>query len=186
MAIILSNLLTDMDNKTIVDAGKAVGNVLVATAVVDLITEPSENDLLMFCDLPSNCRLKNLVFYNEDLDSGGNAARVFIGIYAGGQFVKADGTTVLKNEAVSTQAFAFNDNLLTQNNTGQDFRFNTNGDAFTLNSIGYGNAQFLLWELAALEQDPLVPLRIGFNLEDAFDVFVPGKLMLQAFFTFKA
>ena len=184
MAIILSNVLTNMDAGVIVDSGKAVGNKLVATGAFNIASEPALNDVLMYCDLPSNCRPKELKFFNEVLDSMA-AVVIDIGIYAGEKFVKKDGTKVVKNEAIDGGAFANNIGMMQSANLGDDLRYNITGDAYSLLG-GYENSQLALWELATLEQDPFVPLRIGIEIVGAFDTFVAGKSLLQATYTFKA
>ena len=185
MAVILSNLLTETDNNVTVDYGTALGNVLVATGTVHLTTEPVVDDLIMYCDLPSNCRLKKLIYYNDDMDAGNNVL-VHVGIYAGETFTTSAGVTYFKNAFVNSEAHFVEDyDMLQRENLGEDLRYNIDGDSFLSGGIGYGNAQFPLWQLAFLEEDPKVPLRMGIDIDVAFGNFVAGKTMLQAFYTFK-
>ncbi len=189
MAIILSDNLTEVSNEVIVSAGKVAGDLIVSTSVIDVLTEPLVSDVLMYCDLPSNAKIKQLVFYNDDLDSG-NTVSIDIGIYAGEQgFRTSDGAIFDPNTEISPEAFSNDENMFFQSNVGEDLRFNENGLAF-INLGGYANAQLKLWQLTEtnsvnLIEDPFKTLRIGAKIVGGFGTFVPGKTMLQVYYTGK-
>ena len=186
MANFFSDILIDVNNDVIIDAGEVAGNALIATSVVDLTTEPAVNDVVLYCDLPSNCKIKSLIFFNDDLDSG-NTVSVDIGIYAGERIVRTDGTVFDENEVIDAETFSNDENFFFQSNIGEDIRYHTSGDAFA-NLGGYSNAQLALWELAGvanLPEDPFKYLRIGVKVVGGFGTFVPGKSLLQVTYTGK-
>lgn len=180
MANFFSDILIDVNNDVIIDAGEVAGNALIATSVVDLTTEPATNDVVLYCDIPSNAKIKSLIFFNDDLDST-NTVSVDIGIYAGERIVRTDGTVFDENDVIDTETFSNDENFFFQANIGEDMRYITNGNAF-VNLGGYANSQLALWELAGianLPEDPFKSLRIGAKIVGPFGTFVPGKTMLQ-------
>ena len=186
MANLFSDILTDVNNDVIIDAGEVAGNLVMSTSVIDVTTEPAVNDVLLFCDLPSNCKIKSLNFFNDDLDDT-NTASVDIGIYAGERIVRTDGTVFDENEVIDTETFANDLNVLFQLNSGTEARYLTNSNSFT-NLGGYSNSQLALWELAGianLPEDPFKYLRIGVKIVGGFGTFAAGKILLQATYTGK-
>lgn len=186
MANFFSDLLIDVNNDVIIDAGEVAGNLVMSTSVVDITTEPSVNDLILFCDIPSNAKIKSLNFFNDDLDTG-NTVSVDLGIFAGERIVRTDGTVFDENEVIDQETFADDLNILFQGNAGTEARYLTNANAFT-NLGGYSNSQLALWELAGvanLPEDPFKYLRLGITIVGGFDTFVAGKILLQVTYTGK-
>ncbi len=181
MANFFSDVLTSLNAGNRVDAGTIRGNILSSTAVVNVQTEPAISDVLMYTDLPSNCRPQQLLFRNDDLDTG-NTVAVDIGIYASADFKLPDGTTFLENQVILVDAFGKDENAFFQDNrmVGEDFRFSTVG---ANSNTGLLNAQDYLWELAGLTSDPGVDLRIGVSITGAFGTFAAGASLLIAQYT---
>ena len=186
MANFFSDILIDANSDTIIDAGEVAGNLIMSTSVVDLTVEPSNGDVLLFADIPSNAKIKSLRFFNDNLDSGGTVF-VDIGIYAGERIVRTDGTVFDENEVIQVDTFVDVFNILFQTNLGTEVRYIAGTNAFSTLG-GYSNSQLQLWELAGianLPEDPFKSLRIGVKIVNAFGTFVPGKILLQATYTGK-
>ena len=186
MANFFSDILTDVNNDVIIDAGEVAGNLVMSTSVVDVTTEPAVNDVLLFCDIPSNAKIKSINFFNDDLDTG-NTVSIDIGIFAGERIVRTDGTVFDENAEIDPEVFANDFNIFFQGNSGSEARYLTNGTAFT-NLGGYSNSQLALWELAGvanLPEDPFKYLRIGAKIVGPFDTFAAGKVLLQVSYTGK-
>lgn len=186
MANFFSDILIDANSDTIIDAGEVAGNLIMSTSVVDLTVEPSNGDVLLFADIPSNAKIKSLRLFNDNIDSGSNVI-VDIGIFAGERISRTDGTVFDENEVIQVDTFVDNLNILFQTNLGTEVRYNSDGAAFE-DLGGYANSQLALWQLAGaanLPEDPFKYLRIGITLVVAIGTFVPGKVLLQITYTGK-
>ena len=105
MAILLSDLITARDTPgDITDAGTYSGDVKVTRAIFDVTVNPSDNDVIMMVDLPSNSKPNSFRLFNDDVGDGSIAD---FGIYAGEKFTDSDLAETLynKNDVINVDAF---------------------------------------------------------------------------------
>lgn len=171
MANLLSTVLTSADNGVVVDAGIALGIVQTSRGIITLAAAPGDDNVLMMLELPSASIPHSMLVFNDD---SGASVEISIGIYAGAQFVTAEGNIILKNAPISDDAFGQAATFLqTANTLPEEVRHTASGNNNTV--IGGDQA---LWEIAQLTEDPQVPLRIGLLLETTWSAFVPGSITL--------
>lgn len=187
MAIFFSDILTDINNGVIIDAGEVSGNLLIATATFNITVEPQVGDIFMACDIPSSAKIKSLITFNEDLSQGATG-QMDLGIYASSRILAEDNSILyLENDVIQADTFTEGSILIRGNNPGTDLRYDRFGSAFE--DLGqYQNADLQLWELAGsanLPRDPFSPLRIGAVMVEGFDGFDAGTALIQITYTGK-
>lgn len=171
MANFFSDVLTIRDSLGgISDPGTYSAKGLISNSIMTISTNPSDNDVFMMNDIPSNGVLYSLVQFNDDL---GTDSFNSVGMFAGETFIDETGTIINKNDPLSFDAFQSTSNVLNIANLNQhlDNRFTSGGSN---SSIALANSQ--MWELAGLNRDPQVNIRIGITITTNWTVFVPGSI----------
>lgn len=180
MANLFSDVLTVRNsNGGVSDPGTYLGKILISRGTVEILTNPADNDVFMITDLPSNAVLYGLEQYNTDLGADSINS---VGMFAGETFTEANGNIINKNDPLAFNGFdAVSTSLNSANiNTHQSLRFQANGAQA---SLGLANAQ--MWQLAALNEDPHINIRIGITVTTNWTTFVPGEITLICEFVCK-
>ena len=175
MADLFSDVLTIRDTKGgISDASTYSGWQRVSKALIEITSEPALNELLHFIDLPSTDKPTSIKLVNTQIDSAPTVV-ISIGIYAGAQFTKSDGTIVLKNEAISPTAFVTVGTFFQTStvDSPQEIRFDSTGTAAALI-----NSDLSMWELAGLTEDPTINMRISAEIVNAFGTYTNGDVVM--------
>lgn len=182
MANFLSDVLTIRDSKGgISDPGTYLSESKVTRSFFTFSSNPADDDVVLMLDIPSNGKPYSIMLFNDDIGAGSVAD---YGIYAGANFVDTDSseTEYSKDSVILVNAFADADTLLNSENldTHQEMRYRTSGTASSLT-----NADLAMWQLAGLNSDPLVNLRIGIALPTNWSTFVGGSATLITEYSLK-
>lgn len=182
MANLFSDLLTARDAQGIITGpGTYAGASIITRAFINLTANPSASDTIMMLDLPSNAKPSSLFLYNDDI---GDNSVVDFGIYAGGAFIDTNlSLTEYAKDAVINQN-AFDNGSGDLNNAHRnvhiDLRFQATGSASSLDRI-----DDVMWQLAGLNSDPGVDMRIGIFIGTNFANFLAGNIALISEYTVK-
>ena len=98
MATAKSVEITNLDSspRTVTEAGSVSGKMRVFADTIAAGTGDIDNDdVIMMAEIPSNAKLCQLNYYNDDLDSNGSPSLAAnVGLYNGTtKFTDTDGTT---------------------------------------------------------------------------------------------
>lgn len=175
MTILFSELLTQRDTAgAITDASTYAGDGLTTKTFFNMTTNVANDDVVMMLDLPSNSKPYSLYQYNENL---GDGSMVDYGIYASNGFVDTNNAATVyeKNQVIKQGAFDVgNANLnIAVLLFHETIRFRINGT-----SSGLDRLNQTMWQLADLDSDPHVDMRIGIKFTTAFSSFTGGLLLL--------
>lgn len=170
MANIFSDVLTLKNQQAVVDAGVGLGINKISTGIVNLTVNPTNLDVLMFMDLPSDAKISSITQYNDSLGTG---SQHDIGIFAAVDFKGPTGLLFKENSVISNAVFDGNSTTLGQINSTVpvDVRY-------TAGFSPLSDASKELWELAGLLEDPTVPLRLGYIIETNWTTFTPGSIVV--------
>lgn len=171
-----SPMLTNIDNKVILDSGLISGYLYSSSETVALLTTDIDaNDIIHMLELPSNAKITSLVMYNDTLDSVADLT-VDVGFYAARPFV--DGTTAYAANAVIDFDALVTDSIALQaaNIVGAELRYETQ-NITTVNDE--------IWELAGLASNPNVPLRLSLTIGTVAATAVAGDVTLRCTYLVK-
>ena len=182
MANFFSDLLTLRDTEgTITDYSTYRGQIVTTRAFINVTSNPADNDVLMMLDIPSNAKLFALTLFNEDIGTGSSAD---FGIYSSLTFFDTDTlkTIYVKDAPININAFdtasgSLNVELL---DFHSDKRFEAAGSSTDLTRVGDA-----MWQLADLDSDPHLDLRIGIALPTNWSIFTGGFISLIAKYSAK-
>lgn len=182
MANLFSDLLTTRDALSgISDPGTYAGQLLVTRAFFTVASNPADNDVIMMLDVPSNAKPSSLILFSDDM--GASSVSDF-GIYAGEKFTDTDApkTEYSKNQVINVNAFDDASGILNSPNHDVhiELRFQLAGSSASLDRIDDA-----MWQLADLDSDPLVNMRIGIALPTNWTTFVAGNIVLISEYTVK-
>ncbi len=173
MANFFSDLLTLRDTLGVItDASTYAGESISTKSSFDVISNPADNDVIMMLDIPSNAKLYSLLNFNEDLGIGSVCDW---GLYASRKFVDTDALATVFEENEVLNVNAFDDASGSLNSSILDFhidkRFQAAGTSTSLDRVGDA-----MWQLANLDSDPHLPIRIGIAFPTNFSTFVGGLI----------
>jgi len=182
MANLFSDVLTTRDSLGgISDPGTYAGQVIVTRSVIDLAANVNTDDVLLMLDIPSNAKPQSLCLFNDDLGTDSSSD---FGIYAGDNFTDTDvsKTEYLKNDVINVNAFADASTELNSSNLdgNEQMRFRASGSSSVLSRLNEA-----MWQLADLDSDPQVNLRIGIAIPTIWTVFSAGQIVLICEYTVK-
>lgn len=175
-----SPMLTDIDNKTLVDSGKYAGVVRSSHETVALLTTDIDaDDVILMLEVPSNAKLLSVKIYNDDLDS--NATETItadVGFYAARGFTDSNGTVYADDGVIDFDALATDIITLQDPNTlGVELRYEVQNIT---------TVQSEVWQLAGLASNPNLPLRVAVTIGTVAATAVAGDLTLHVEYTTKA
>lgn len=168
-----SVVLTDVDNKKIVDHGHYRAYLYSARATAALLTtDIDDDDIILMVEVPSNAKLSSIKLYNDDLDSNGTPTLAAdLGLYAARGFTDSNGTVYLDDGVIDRDALATAViTLQAANTSGVELRYEV------ANITG---TQDELWELAGLASNPNRPLRIAITIETVAATAAAGDVTLH-------
>lgn len=175
MANLFSDLLTLRDTEgEITDGSTYIGDSFVTRSFFNFSSNPADNDVVLMLDVPSNARPHNIYNWNDDIGTG---SVVDYGIFSSVKFTDTNvAKTVYEANAVILQA-AFDASSGILNTAFRDFhsekRFQESGVAAQVTGV---NNQ--MWQLAGLDSDPHIPLRLGLTITTNWSIFVGGNLYI--------
>ncbi len=185
MANLFSDSITERDTKgNISDFATMIGDASIASGSYQFLVSPTLGDVVLMLELPSQSKISSLKLANGDI---GDGSAIDIGIYAGSKFTDTDGseTVYAKDDVILVDAFDNGDAGL---NSAQlilpgEYRWQPTGTGSAL-----ANHNDELWQLAGLDSNPNVNLRVGIHIATAFTAnFDSDKahMNLVAFLTHK-
>ena len=151
-------------------------NVIVDTIEAATTSIDEAADVILMCPVRSNQSIVSLKLYNDDLDTGGTAGAVDIGVYNGDKAFKDGSTAYAAFAVIDVDAFASAVTTLTAANTaGVEVRYEA---ASAVSDIA--NASKPLWEVLGLASDPNKVFLIGVTVTTAMTTPAAGTITLVA------
>jgi|TARA_R110000744_G_scaffold68187_2_gene138680 hypothetical protein len=175
MATAYSTELTNYEAipQVMVDSASAGGKVRVwADTIAAATTDIDDNDIIMMAEIPSNAKIKSILLYNDDLDSGGSPALVTdVGIYNGNiKFTSSAGTIYAAEGVIDRDCYGTVSTVLQAAVTaGTEFRYETLG----IETVGN-----FMWEDGGLPEDPGKMLRIALTIETVAATAASGDITM--------
>ena len=175
MATAYSTELTNYEAtpQVMVDSASAGGKVRVwSDTIAAATTDIDDNDIIMMAEIPSNSKIKSIMLYNDDLDSGGSPALVTdVGIYNGNiKFTSSAGTAYAAEGVIDRDCYATVSTVLQAAVTaGTEFRYETLG----IETVGN-----YMWEDGGLPEDPGKMLRIALTIETVAATAAAGDVTM--------
>jgi len=175
MATAYSTELTNYEAipQVMVDSASAGGKVRVwADTIAAATTDIDDNDIIMMAEIPSNAKIKSILLYNDDLDSGGSPALVTdVGIYNGNiKFTSSAGTIYAAEGVIDRDCYGTVSTVLQAAVTaGTEFRYETLG----IETVGN-----YMWEDGGLPEDPGKMLRIALTIETVAGTAAAGDITM--------
>lgn len=144
-----------------------------ATASIDEV-----GDVILMMPVQSSWRLHDLILRNDDLDSGGTAGAVNIGLYNGPEtFRTSAGTTYGPYAVIDADCFASAVTTLTAANTvGLSVRYEAGGTYDEIAKVGNK-----LWEVLNLPEDPSRTFVVGLTVTTQMTTPVAGTITLTGY-----
>ena len=170
-----SDIITDRDTPgKITGFGTLLGDVSVSTGFINVTSNPADDDSIIMLDLPSGCKLNSLMQYNEDLGAGSFFELV---IFAGEKFTDTDVAKTVYNKNQVILSTVFDDGSSSLNSTNLEIhienRFQSAGSA-----SGLSRHNDELWQLAGLDSNQTINLRIGYTITTNWSIFTGRELLL--------
>ena len=175
MATAYSTELTNYEAipQVMVDSARASCKVRVwADTIAAATTDIDDNDIIMMAEIPSNAKIKSILLYNDDLDSGGSPALVTdVGIYNGNiKFTSSAGTIYAAEGVIDRDCYGTVSTVLQAAVTaGTEFRYETLG----IETVGN-----FMWEDGGLPEDPGKMLRIALTIETVAATAASGDITM--------
>lgn len=175
MANLFSDLLTLRDTTgEITDGSTYIGDKIVTRGLFNFSSNPADDDAVLMLEIPSNARPHSIYSWNDDI---GDASVTDWGIFASTEFTDTNvARTVYTSNSVILQT-AFDSGNSSLNSTVQDThldnRFQAAGSSSQVTGV---NNQ--MWQIAGLDSDPHLPLRIGITFTTNWAIFAGGNLYL--------
>jgi hypothetical protein len=174
ISTVKSELITDLEaSPIVVQKGKRGGvNVVIDQDAVPTTSIDEIGDVMLFCPVPSNAVILDVVLYNDDLDSNGSPALAAnVGLYYSGVggSQKKDGNvsgTVIDADCFGTAVTT----LQAANVAGTSLRFEAD------NII---NIKKEAWEVAGLTADPGGWFYVGLTVTTVAATAVAGDIVVK-------
>ena len=175
MATAYSTELTNYEAtpQVMVDSASAGGKVRVwSDTIAAATTDIDDDDIIMMAEIPSNAKIKSIMLYNDDLDTGGSPALVTdVGIYNGNiKFTSSAGTAYAAEGVIDRDCYGTVSTVLQAAVTaGTEFRYETLG----IETVGN-----YMWEDGGLPEDPGKMLRIALTIETVAATAAAGDVTM--------
>lgn len=166
-----SVLITDIDNRAIIDHGRYASMVVSSRATVALLTTDIDaDDVILMLEVPSNSKLLSVKIYNDVLDGVADLT-ADVGFYAARGFTDSNGTVYLDDGVIDFDALATDITTLQAANTlGVELRYEV-ANITTVASEA--------WQLAGLASNPNKPLRLAVTIGTVAATATAGDLTLH-------
>ncbi len=175
-----SPMLTDIDNKVLIDSGKYASIVRSSHETVALLTtDIDDDDIVLLLELPSAAKILSIKIYNDDLDSDGSPTLASdLGFYAARGFTDSNGTVYLADGVIDRDAMATAITTLQAANTaGVELRYEVQNITTVASDV---------WQLAGLASNPNIPLRLALTMSTVAATAVAGDVTVQVTYVTKA
>lgn len=178
---IKSNIITALDAgyASLLASTRSYGKLFSQTAIIEVTAETQleATDKLQMLRIPSSASIVSLKLFNTDLDTGGTAMAVDVGLYNSDERFTIGATTYAANQVLDADAYASAViNLTAPHLAGVEMM----NEARALTAMGR-----TVWEDAGLASDPSKLLDIYLTMTVAPTTFAAGTIVLQGIFAAK-
>lgn len=167
----------DVAPRVVNASGKDGGLLKVSVDTIEAATTSTDEaaDVILMLPLDSHTRVHSLKLHNDDLDTGGTAGAVDVGLYNGPDaFVTSAGTAYAAYAVINVDAFASAITNLTAANLPGVEVAHESGDG------DIADAGEQLWAVAGLPEDPKRKFCVGLTVTTAMTTPAAGTITLKA------